>query len=102
MEQPPLRIVAGALHKGYNMPETPDELQYFEQFKIRHESDIEHTLDRIIANDNEIKQFQVLYIESDVYNPFRLYVLYRPLTEHEKDERMAEHLRKFGKTLVTE
>jgi hypothetical protein len=87
MEQPPLRIVAGALHKGYNMPETPDELQYFEQFKIRHESDIEHTLDRIIAN---------------VYNPFRLYVLYRPLTEHEKDERMAEHLRKFGKTLVTE
>lgn len=79
------------------MPEQPDELQYAESFKIRREEDIILTLDRIIANDNRIVTFQIVYIKDDVYTPFHLIVLYEPLTEAEIADRMKEHLRKFGK-----
>lgn len=84
------------------MPETPDELQYFESFKVRDETDINRHIDHIIAADNLVLQFQVMHVESDVYNPFRLYVLYRPLTEIEIDTRLEDHLRKFGKTKATD
>lgn len=84
------------------MPENPDEIQYAESFKIRHEAEVVAILNKIITADNVINQFQIVYIEDDVYTPYHLFVLYSPLTDAEIEQRMINHLRKFERLKVTD